>query len=146
MRDIYAGMILGLVIGAIAYRSVYAALLDARFNHIPLPPFSAKTQFSYCRMGGGGSADETKEYEEEPAQLVVWNWWKSGSNEQTRERQEMWLRNIRNMQPTDHESGFSSQTTLPRNEQDMLTIQSVGERVRAASTGQIASSYSPRTA
>jgi hypothetical protein len=94
MRDIYAGLILGLVIGTIAYRSVYAALFDSRFNHIPLPPFSAKTRFSYCRVGGRGSTDETKAHEEEVDKLVVWNWWKSGSNDQSREKEGIWLRNI----------------------------------------------------
>ena len=144
MRDIYAGLILGLVIGTIAYRSVYAALFDSRFNHIPLPPFSAKTRFSYCRLGGRGPADETKAHEEEVDRLVVWNWWRSGSSDQSREKERIWLRNVRSMQITGPESDFSSQTTFPRNERDMLTMQCVGDRVRAASTGQIASPCSPR--
>jgi hypothetical protein len=100
MRDLYAGLVLGLVIGTLAYRSVYAALFDSRYNHIPLPPFSAKTQFSYRKGERGAlelSADESKEPEKEVDKLVVWSWWVSGSTKNSKEKEGVWLRNIRSM-------------------------------------------------
>lgn len=132
MRDIYAGLSLGLVIGTLSYRSVYAALFDARYNHIPLPPFSAKTRFSYWKVGCGASADETKESEKEVDKLVVWGWWKSGASERSKEEEAAWLQNIRSMRMV-----HDSEQTLPHNETDIFRVQRIEERGRAASTGQI---------
>lgn len=38
------GMIIGLVLGVLAYRSTYSAILDFRYNHIPLLPATLKIQ------------------------------------------------------------------------------------------------------
>jgi diacylglycerol diphosphate phosphatase / phosphatidate phosphatase len=144
MRDIYAGMVLGIVIGALAYRSVYAALFDSCFNHIPLPPFSAKTRFSYSRDRKRELADGTNQHDEEVDKLVVWRWWKSRPSEQSREKEEIWLQNIRSMRAANHERGLPSEAILPQNQGDIFTMQIIEERVRAASTSQILSPSSPR--
>jgi len=39
-------MLLGVFFGTLGYRSSYTAVLDSRYNHIPLPPFGGKTLFT----------------------------------------------------------------------------------------------------
>lgn len=121
MGDVYAGTVIGLIIGTIAYRSVYAAIFDSRYNHIPLPPFAAKTRFRYSGRTSG-SAEETRENrEDEVDKLVVWSWWNHDLCQQTKEKEQFWLRNIRSTRATGCEKGFRSEPTLPRNEQDVVT-------------------------
>lgn len=121
MSDLYAGTVLGLIIGTISYRSVYAAILDSRYNHIPLPPFAAKTRFTYSSRKSG-SAEETKGiHKDEVDRSVVWSWWKQEVGHQNREKEQFWLRNIRSIRATGCEKGFRPEPTLPQNEQDMIT-------------------------
>ena len=135
MSDIYAGTVIGLTIGVIAFRSVYAAVFDHRYNHIPLPPFAAKTRFLYLKDGTTRPTDKSEELEEEADKLVVWNWWKSGLNEQNREKEVFWLRNIRTIQATGCESSFQSEPILPQNERDITTRERAAARHNIASAG-----------
>jgi diacylglycerol diphosphate phosphatase/phosphatidate phosphatase len=143
--DLYAGAVIGLLSGTISYRSVYAALLDSRYNHIPLPPFAAKTRFSYLKDGRTRLKDKYEEYvKEEVDKLVVWSWWKSGTVEQNREKELFWMRNIRTTQATGCESGFKSEPSLRQNEQDEITGERIGGRYNIASTGMLTMpQYSP---
>jgi hypothetical protein len=136
MSDLYAGMVIGLVIGTIAYRSHYAAIFDTRFNHIPLPPFAAKTRLSYLKKGVRGHIGDTGYHDkEEIDKLVVWSWWEAEPSEQNRVKEEFWLQNIRTMQGAGGENGIKSETTLPQNEQDVITREGVEARYNLASGG-----------
>ncbi len=89
-------MIIGLVFGALAYRSAYAAVFDFRYNHIPLPPFGAKTQFLYTIDPPQLATGSLRERSAEDDHLVVWNWWKfSRFKDEERDRRLSWLRGIR---------------------------------------------------
>jgi len=76
-NDMIFGMIIGLVLGILAYRSAYASVFDFRYNHIPLPPFATKTQFSHSTHGrrDSNAGLEGKQVIEDD-ELVVWSWWK----------------------------------------------------------------------
>lgn len=41
------GVIIGLSLGTLSYRSQYAAVLDFRYNHVPLPPRTLHSSISY---------------------------------------------------------------------------------------------------
>jgi len=69
-KDVICGTMLGLLFGSLAYRSSYASLFDFRFNHIPLPPQTLQTRFSY-KAGEG-----IEGWVENTDSLVLWNWWK----------------------------------------------------------------------
>lgn len=42
-------MIIGLSLGILSYRSRYTAILDFRYNHIPLPPRTSHSSISYAK-------------------------------------------------------------------------------------------------
>lgn len=129
-------MALGLVIGTISYRSVYAAVFDSRYNHIPLPPFAAKTRFLYRKDEKKRLVDRSDEHEEQEVdRLVVWSWWKLGPNEQNRVKEEFWLQNIRTTRATGCENGFKLEPTLPQNEHDIIPWERVNARSTNASGG-----------
>jgi hypothetical protein len=68
-------MMIGLVIGMLAYRSAYAAVFDFRYNHIPLPPIAFKTQYS--RFGTGCrdiNLESEKHQSAKDDELVFWSW------------------------------------------------------------------------
>jgi diacylglycerol diphosphate phosphatase/phosphatidate phosphatase len=91
-------MLIGLLFGTFAYRSGYAAIFDPRYNHIPLPPFGARTRFSYSKPRLLGSVETLEgKVEAEVDKLVVWSWWKSGTNECNQEKEIVRLRNIRSI-------------------------------------------------
>lgn len=141
MRDLYCGMVLGLVIGTVSYRSVYAAVFDSRYNHIPLPPFAAKTRFLYFKDGRQNLADVPDEYEtQEVDKLVVWSWWKLEPNEQDRVKESFWLKNIRSTKATGCENGFNGERTLPRNQHDIIPWGRVSARANDPSGENIPSS------
>ena len=85
-------MVIGIVVGALGYRSSYAAVFDFRYNHIPLPPFGARTRFEYgadapsarsINTAGGDSSEEIHP--------VMWSWWtKSGAGVLEQERTFSW--------------------------------------------------------
>ncbi|KAK0108432.1 hypothetical protein ONS95_003236 [Cadophora gregata] len=84
--EVVFGAVIGIVVGALGYRSSYAAVFDFRYNHIPLPPFGARVRFEYdidtpsfkSASAAGGDISE----ERHP---VMWSWWaKSGIREQER--------------------------------------------------------------
>ncbi|RDW62705.1 hypothetical protein BP5796_11007 [Coleophoma crateriformis] len=66
--DIVFGMVLGVILGTLAFRSSYAAVLDFRYNHIPLPSVSLHTQFPY----------EMAYMNPKAKKLSVWDWWGHG--------------------------------------------------------------------
>ncbi len=69
-------MIIGLFCGVLAYRTSYAAILNFRFNHIPLPPFALHQRFSYNLSEMHDGLDELLETNAEFAnRLVMVDWW-----------------------------------------------------------------------
>lgn len=103
-HEIIFGMIIGLILGVLAYRSVYAAAFDFRYNHIPLPPFSLRSRFSYSlkdpyiasgTLQEGGVAEHDR--------LVVWTWWKQIGAPEDQERELAWLRSLRSLKITGQE-------------------------------------------
>lgn len=91
-HEVFAGMVIGSTLAFLVYRSAYASVFDFRYNHIPLPPFGARSQFSYtlgvARIDQGLMADSDR--------LVFWNWWKPTDMRYRDEADELsWLRNTR---------------------------------------------------
>ena len=93
------GILLGTICGVISYRSEYAAVLDSRHNHIPLPLFRSQTQIN-CT-----SVDCTTENtrvlvavaQRETDKLMLWNWWKSASaGELEKVKEQSYLIRVRN--------------------------------------------------
>ncbi|PVH80782.1 PAP2-domain-containing protein [Cadophora sp. DSE1049] len=90
--EVVIGMVIGIVVGALGYRSSYAAVFDFRYNHIPLPPFGARTRFEYgvdtpsvrsISTAGGDSSEEMHP--------VMWSWWtKSGAGVLEQDRALSW--------------------------------------------------------
>jgi hypothetical protein len=97
-------MIIGLVLGTLSYRLAYAAIFDFRYNHIPLPPFAIRTQFSY---GQDPRFDDIGNFTEGIAEddyLMMWKWWKhTGIQDKEREKEISWLRSIRSVRTTERE-------------------------------------------
>jgi hypothetical protein len=122
--DIYAGALLGTAIGTISYRSVFAAVFDPRYNHIPLPLFAAKTQFSYFRRERQSRIDVSDEHEEID-KLVVWGWWKSRPSEEGRVKERFWLQNIHHTRATGCERAFELKPTPTQNEQRVVAREPV---------------------
>lgn len=92
-------MIIGLVLGTLAFRSAYAAVFDFRCNHIPLPPFATKTQlsrFPHGRRNEAARLEEKRNVEDD--ELVVWSWWKqSGATNEEKDKGVARLRSIRSV-------------------------------------------------
>lgn len=89
-------MVIGIAVGILGYRSAYAAVVDFRYNHIPLPPFGARSQFAYGKdthmasdigsPGGDSSGDEHP---------VMWSWWtRSGATIQEQGRRLSWQKSM----------------------------------------------------
>lgn len=85
-------MAIGIVVGALGYRSSYAAVFDFRYNHIPLPPFGARMRFGYgleaplVRFKTVACGDISDQ-----AHPVMWSWWtKSGAGVLEQERASSW--------------------------------------------------------
>jgi hypothetical protein len=97
-------MIIGLVLGTLSYRSAYAAIFDFRYNHIPLPPFAIRTQFSYDQ---DPRFDDTGKFTERMAEddhLMMWSWWKHTEIQNKERGKEIsWLRSIRSVETTERE-------------------------------------------
>jgi diacylglycerol diphosphate phosphatase / phosphatidate phosphatase len=105
--DLVFGMVIGLALGVLAYRSTYAAVFDFRYNHIPLPPYAFKTQYSRssrdCQTVLGKLKERQAAGDDE---LVFWSWWKqSGVNVEGKEKEMAWLRSIRSVRVTGRELG-----------------------------------------
>ncbi|KAH9213380.1 phosphatidic acid phosphatase type 2/haloperoxidase [Leptodontidium sp. 2 PMI_412] len=94
--EVVIGMVIGIVVGTLGYRSAYAAAFDFRYNHIPLPPFGARTRFIY-----GINSDDVHatsitggyiSVEEHP---MMWSWWtRSGASTQEQDRENSWLKSM----------------------------------------------------
>jgi diacylglycerol diphosphate phosphatase/phosphatidate phosphatase len=104
-HDLIFGMLVGLVLGMLAYRSAYTAVFDFRYNHIPLPPFAIKTQFSRsetgCReMYAALEEDQAAEDDE----LVFWSGWKQSISEtEGKEKEIAWLQSFKSLRATGRE-------------------------------------------
>ncbi|CZT41417.1 uncharacterized protein RSE6_01153 [Rhynchosporium secalis] len=95
-HEIIIGMLIGMILGALGYRSAYAAVFDYRYNHIPLPPFGARVRFVYSqnpgatntvRNPGGDISGEVHP--------VMWSWWtRSGTSIQEQDCGLMWLKSM----------------------------------------------------
>ena len=97
-------MIIGLVLGTLSYRSAYAAIFDFRYNHIPLPPFTIRTQFSYDQHPRFDDTGNLTEGIAEDDHLMMWSWWKhTGIQDKEREKEISWLRCIRSVKTTERE-------------------------------------------
>lgn len=118
-------MVIGLVIGMLAYRSAYAAVFDFRYNHIPLPPFAIKTQYSRFGTGCRHKNLESEEYQSaEDDELVFWTWWKhSGSNIEGKEKEMAWLRSIRSVRVTGRELGLKIKPRMRKCSQDAMVLE-----------------------
>ena len=66
-------MIIGISIGLLSYRSSFAAILDFRYNHIPLPLFATNAQFEYTSEARMGS--QHMQHYMAAHRLVLWDWW-----------------------------------------------------------------------
>jgi diacylglycerol diphosphate phosphatase/phosphatidate phosphatase len=117
-------MMIGLVIGTLAYRSAYAAVFDFRYNHIPLPPIAFKTQYSRYET----DHQDIKLGSEEPQsaeddKLVFWSWWKhSGSKIEEKEKEMAWLRSIRSVRVTGRELGSKTKPRMRGCSQDATLL------------------------
>ena len=126
-------MLIGLVVGMLAYRSSYAAVFNFRYNHIPLLPYAVKTQqwrYTKCHYETdvkiyGHQATEGDE--------AGFRDWRKMSEAKTEEREEglAWLKSIKSMRRAGPE--LESETT-PRmrkhnREAMMLTEQSGREEI-----------------
>jgi diacylglycerol diphosphate phosphatase / phosphatidate phosphatase len=97
-------MIIGLVLGTLSYRAAYAAIFDFRYNHIPLPPFTIRTQFSYDQHPRFDDTGNLTEGIAEDDHLMMWSWWKhTGIQDKEREKERSWLRCIRSVKTTERE-------------------------------------------
>ncbi|KAL3425821.1 pap2 superfamily protein [Phlyctema vagabunda] len=91
-HDIIFGIILGLLMGTLSFRSSYAAILDFRYNHIPLPPMSTRTRLSYKPQ----TSDEVAvAYLQNTGHLQVWDWWKASDRSTNYHKQTLWLQHTR---------------------------------------------------
>lgn len=81
-------MIMGILLGTLAFRSSYASILDFRYNHVPLPPSSIHTRFSYRPEIENPAAL----YSGETCHLQSWDWWNPLESETNDERERLWLR------------------------------------------------------
>lgn len=90
------GTILGTILGTLAYRSAYASILDARYNHIPLPPFKIKTRLSFSGNAGQRCIYSLSEkHLEEADTMIAWRWWKrSGPTDPARFKEILRLQNL----------------------------------------------------
>jgi diacylglycerol diphosphate phosphatase / phosphatidate phosphatase len=76
-HDLVFGMIIGLVLGTLAYRSAYAAIFDFRYNHVPLPPFAIKVQYlQYPDRRQDKQARLEEEIGADDEELFFRSWWK----------------------------------------------------------------------
>jgi len=99
-HEIVFGMIIGLVLGALAYRTSYASMYDFRYNHIPLPPFRANIRFLYTEDSVFGSIPQVR-MEKECDGLVVWKWWRLHGNRLREQEIEMaWVQSIHSLRVT----------------------------------------------
>ncbi|KAG4429791.1 hypothetical protein IFR05_014727 [Cadophora sp. M221] len=94
--EVVIGMVIGIVVGTLGYRSAYAAAFDFRYNHIPLPPFGARTRFAYGinsrNVSTAGITGGDISVEEHP---VMWSWWtRSGASIQEQDRGYSWLKSM----------------------------------------------------
>ncbi len=102
-HEIFAGMLLGILIALLVYRSAYASVFDFHYNHIPLPPFGARTRFTYSLNSPHLNA-KTVNLDSEDDYLVVWNWWKqSGIRDRDEAKELSWLKSIRSVEATGQE-------------------------------------------
>ncbi|PBP18364.1 phosphatidic acid phosphatase beta [Diplocarpon rosae] len=91
-HEIVIGMLIGLVLGVLGYRSAYAAIFDSRYNHIPLPPFGARLRLKNV---ANVSTFEAQGQAAEAYQPVMWHWWmQSETTNQDRETRLSWLRSM----------------------------------------------------
>lgn len=90
-------MAIGIVVGALGYRSSYAAVFDFRYNHIPLPPFGARIRFRYgLEVPSFRSNTVTCGDISDKAHPVMWSWWtKSGAGVLEQERASSWQKIVR---------------------------------------------------
>jgi len=96
-------MLLGILVALLVYRSAYAAVFDFHYNHIPLPPFGARTRFTYS-LNSPHLSTKTVNLDSEDDRLVVWNWWKqSGIGDEDESKELSWLRSIRSVEATGQE-------------------------------------------
>jgi hypothetical protein len=106
-------MIIGLILGMLAYRSAYAAVFDFRCNHVPLPPFATKTQFSRTPHDRGDLTAKIEGQVVEDDELVVWSWWKqSGTKNEEKEKEMAWLRSIGPVRLTGRELGSKAKSII----------------------------------
>ena len=100
--DLIFGMIIGIVLGTLAYRSAYAAVFDFRHNHIPLPPSAIKAHYSHCvgcRKGKQARFEGDQGAEDDA--LDFWSWWKHTCMKIEEKKGDMtWLQSIKSVQVT----------------------------------------------
>jgi hypothetical protein len=86
--------------GTLSYRTSYAAILDFRYNHIPLPPFGSKIRFSY-RLGAQPGEDGMTEVKTEEDNMLVWKWWGKWKHPRSYAwdtgKEVLWLRSLRSV-------------------------------------------------
>ncbi|KAH7419827.1 phosphatidic acid phosphatase type 2/haloperoxidase [Cadophora sp. MPI-SDFR-AT-0126] len=118
--EVVIGMVTGIAVGALGYRSSYAAVFDFRYNHIPLPPFGARARFEYgidtssvrsISTGGGDNSEETHP--------VMWSWWtRSGAGVLEQERALSWQKIM----------GCAGKSTLGRMTSKLRTVKVNGDK------------------
>jgi diacylglycerol diphosphate phosphatase/phosphatidate phosphatase len=99
-HDIIFGMLIGAIFGGLAFRTSYASMFDFRYNHIPLPPFGAKTRFLYTEDSVLGEIS-LRIRKSECDKLVVWKWWRlHGSRRIEQEKEMVWLQSMMSWRAT----------------------------------------------
>jgi diacylglycerol diphosphate phosphatase/phosphatidate phosphatase len=131
-------MMIGLVLGILAYRSAYAAVFDFRYNHIPLPPFVTKDQYALYadrHQDTRATLEGDHAVQDEP----YWSWWKQHeANNEEKEEEMAWLRSIRSTRVTGREQESKNETRMRKLCQESLQL-------RAQADEQMATNVSTTT-
>ncbi|KAL2071524.1 hypothetical protein VTL71DRAFT_12759 [Oculimacula yallundae] len=95
-HEIVIGMLIGMVVGTLGYRSAYSAVFDSRYNHIPLPPFGARVRFAYDQSPSVTSTvGITSGHISGEAHPVMWSWWvRSSASIQEQHYGLIWLKSM----------------------------------------------------
>jgi diacylglycerol diphosphate phosphatase/phosphatidate phosphatase len=99
-HEIIFGMMIGVLFGAVTFRTSYAAMFDFHYNHVPLPPSSTNTRLLYTKDSVLGSVPRG-ERGTQCDDLVMWKWWKlHGESRIVREKELAWFESIMSLRMT----------------------------------------------
>jgi hypothetical protein len=124
---------LGLVIGTSAYRSGYAALLDFRYNDIPMPLSAVPGRFSYFPCRRPEVVYQTRPQKTSKSEnLAVRSWWAGMIDRRHSEKTPGYVQvppGARTIRPTSYDVGSRSKPDLLLGWQDVFTRQRYERKV-----------------